>query len=210
MDLRLHHNSAMIVVGPSQSGKTVFVDRLLHYRQSLFDQIPQRVRWYYGVFQPSHSVLKDKGYEMIPGLADLSVRDIRANDVIVLDDLMQEAGKSNAVTELFTRIAHHKHCMVILLTQNLFQKSKDARTQSLNAHYLVLMKNPRDKYQIVMLGRQILPGKPGFLSTIFQEATVKPYSYLFVDLHQSTPEQARCRDRIFPDEWPMRSYVPKV
>ena len=44
---------------------------------------------------------------------------------------------------------------VIFLTQNLFHKNKHMRTISLNAHYLVLFKNPRDVEQFTTLARQM-------------------------------------------------------
>ena len=40
-----------------------------------------------------------------------------------------------------------------LLVQNLFPKNKETRTISLNAHYMVVFKNPRDKSQISHLTR---------------------------------------------------------
>jgi len=45
---------------------------------------------------------------------------------------------------MFTKISHHRNVSVVYLTQNVFDKNKYARTISLNAHYLVLIKNPRD------------------------------------------------------------------
>ena len=74
----------------------------------------------------------------------------------------------------------------------------------LNAHYIVLSKNPTDATQVVTLGRQMYPGKSKFLIEAFKDATQKPYGYLFLDMKPETEEIYRVRTNIFPDE---RQYV---
>ena len=46
------------------------------------------------------------------------------------------------VANLFTKGSHHRNVSVVFLAQNLLPKNKCARTMSLNAHYIVLFKNP--------------------------------------------------------------------
>ena len=41
--------------------------------------------------------------------------------------------------------SHHRNLSVIYTVQNLFHQGKGNRSKSLNSHYLVLYKNPRDK-----------------------------------------------------------------
>ena len=58
-DFRLFNDRTMCVAGPSQSGKTTFLKKLLLYRNELFKQSIQRVLWCYGIEQPSlHSELQ--------------------------------------------------------------------------------------------------------------------------------------------------------
>jgi hypothetical protein len=50
---------------------------------------------------------------------------------------------------LSTRIAglghpHHRNISVMYIVQNLFHRGKHHRTIGLNAHYMVVFKNPRD------------------------------------------------------------------
>ena len=54
---------------------------------------------------------------------------------------------------------------VICIVQNLFHQGKGNRSISLNSHYLVLFKNPRDKLQILTLAKQMYPGQTDFLTT---------------------------------------------
>ena len=107
---------------------------------------------------------------------------------------------------MFTRAAHHKPCFIIFIMQNLFPPGKDARTRSLNTHYYAILKNPRDKSQIEFLARQILPRQPKTLIDIFEAATEKPHSYLFLDLTQECPEEYRFRSNLFVK--PMIIYRP--
>ena len=67
---------------------------------------------------------------------------------------------------------------------------------SLNAHYLVIFKNPRDANQLATLARQMYPGNSKFLIEAFGDATRKPYGYLLIDLKPDTED----RIRIFSDE----------
>ena len=192
----------MMVVGPSQSGKTTFVLSLIHERKALFDQSPNRIVWCCAMKQAAP---QNRGFVIIEGLPQLT--DIRAYDLVVLDDLMMESSKSEDVTALFTRAVHHLPCFLIFLTQNLFLQSKEARTRHLNTHYLVLFKNPRDASAISHLARQMYPGEPKFLPAAYANATKDPHSYLFIDLRQETPDIMRLRTHILPHEWPTFTYV---
>ena len=70
----------------------------------------------------------------------------------------------------------------------------------MNSHYLVVFKNPRDKSQIINLGKQIYPGMSKFVNEAFISATQTPNSYILFDLRQETSEDLRLRTNIFPGE----------
>jgi len=78
------------------------------------------------------------------------------------------------------------------MTQNVFDENKFARTISLNAHYLILFKNPGDANQFAVLSRQMYPDSWGFAVQAYRDATSSPFSYLLVDL-QTDLEDKRCR-----------------
>ena len=86
------------------------------------------------------------------------------------------------------------------LTQNLFPPGKQSRTISLNSHYMIVFKNPRDSLGISTLARQMYPNNTKYLLESFQDATKKPYGYLLLDLHQLTTENMRLRTNILPGE----------
>ena len=113
---------------------------------------------------------------------------------------MCQCSNDQRVSDLFTRGSHHRGLTVMYLTQNLFPPGKLSRTISLNSHYMIVFKNPRDSQGISTLGRQMYPHNTNFLLQSFQDATKKPYGYLLLDLHQLTPENMRLRTTILPGE----------
>ena len=203
MDFRLKCNRTLCIVGPSHSGKTQLTLKLLDHRQQLFDCPPQRVVWCYGIYQSElHRELIRRGYETRSEIIPTS--EIRPYDIIVLDDLIQESKNSQDVTAMFTKAAHHKPCFIIFIMQNLFPSGKEARTRSLNTHYYIIFKNPRDKSQVEYLARQILPRKSKALIDVFEAATNQPHQYLFLDFTQECPDAYRFRSHLF--EKPMIIY----
>lgn len=195
MDFRLKSDRVMCVSGPSQSGKTQFVLRLLELKNEIFEEPLDKVLWCYGI---KNMVLEEyllrKNYKTLRGLP--KEQDIEANSICVLDDLLSESETSKEVTNMVTRAAHHKPCFVIFISQNLFPSGKEARTRSLNTHYYVIFKNPRDKLQFEILARQVSPSHSKDLIAVYEDATRNPHGYLFIDFTQECPEELRYRTNI--------------
>ena len=95
---------------------------------------------------------------------------------------MIDAGGDKRIVNLFTRCSHHRNLSVIYIVQNLFHQGKGSRSISLNSHYLVLFKNPRDKLQIVTLAKQTYPGQTHSFIQRYEEAVQRPFGCLLVDL----------------------------
>ena len=93
--------------------------------------------------------------------------------LLVLDDLMSECSKDQRVSDLFTRGSHHKGISVLYLTQNLFPPGKLSRTISLNSHYFIIFKNPRDSLGDCYVSQTNVPQSNavphGFFSRCYQE-----------------------------------------
>ena len=96
--------------------------------------------------------------------------------------------------------SHFRHGLDPRLTQNLFPPGKLSRTISLNSHYIIVFKNPRDSLGIATLAKQMFPGRTQYLMDSFHDATKKPFSYLLIDCHPQTPENIRLRTSILPGE----------
>ena len=84
--------------------------------------------------------------------------DVNKQNLIVFDDQMIDASKDKRIVNLFTRGSHHRNLSEIYVAQNLSHQGKGRRSISLNGHYLLLFKNPRDKLQNLTLAKQMYPG----------------------------------------------------
>jgi hypothetical protein len=161
-----------------------------------------RVLWAYGLYQPFMNISFSNNViiKYCEGLPSESLLNEFKPNVLIIDDLLNEFDKNKKLENIFIKKSHHHNISVIFAVQNLFHKS--LRTISLNCHYIVLMKNPREASQVSNLAKQIFPGNTKFMTEAFKDATVKPYGYLMIDLTPDTPEEIRLRTRIFPDESP--------
>ena len=174
----------------------MFTLRLIENAKEMIAPVPEKIIWCYGVYQ---DIFADySNIEFHEGVPALSLFDGKQRTLLVLDDLMDQV--SDSVSQIFTKISHHKNLSVLYLTQNLFYKNKHSRTISLNSHFLVLFKNRRDITQVANLARQMYPGKSAFLVEAFADASAGPYGYLLVDLRPQTAEEIRLRTNIFPGE----------
>ena len=203
----LQHPFTCIVAGCTQSGKTVWVKSLLEKAQKTISPPPQRIIWCYGQWQPSYFDMMRTmpGIEFNQGIPEdidnADYLDVSQRNLIVLDDLMAQSGKDNKrISDLFTKGSHHRNLSIIYIVQNIFHQGKEMRNISLNAHYIVLFKSPRDKQQISMLARQINPGKVQEFMRSYEDATSRPHGYLMLDLKPTTSDQDRLKTNILPGE----------
>ena len=130
-DFKFNHMFSMLVVGPSQCGKTYFVEQLLTNNCVKYpSKKPRRIYWFYNQWQPRcaslQSTLGDE-IQFTQGLPTLSedLREINPqfNNVMVFDDLMSQATESPVLSKLFTQ-GRHCNASIILLPQNIFPKGK--------------------------------------------------------------------------------------
>lgn len=201
--------SSMTVVGPTGSGKTRWVNRLLHHLDMMYGtEPPQKIMWCYGVYQSLYDEM-DKTiphFELHPGLpTQTEVEEFANGDhcLIIIDDLMHQVVESKETQLLFTQGCHHRRLSVIYLSQNIFQQGKSARTIALNSWYTVLFKNVRGTSQIMTLGRQLFPGKANALLEAYQDATNDVFGYLVLDLTPMGQDKYRMRTKVFPRENPI-------
>ena len=205
MDIRFVLGNSLIICGPPQAGKTVWVSRLLQHRDLLFKEKVNKIYWFYGTWQKSYEDLKTRIPEIkfcdeIPESLENS---LETKSIVVFDDLVKETENSANVTALFTKHVHHRELFLVYITQNFYHQSREARIRHLNAHYIVFFKNPRDKTQPSILARQIFPGRSRKqFAIMFEKVTERPHGYLLIDLRQETPSEIRLRTNIFPEEYP--------
>lgn len=178
----------------------------------MFSPPINNIIWLYGMEQPLHKELSQSisNIRFVSGLDEnlLESTDSSFNNMVVIDDLMGEAGKSKLLGDIFTKGCHHKNLSAIYIVQNLFDKGSKHRECSLNSDYMVLFKVPRDKTQIRTLNSQMFPGKTDFLSQALDDACkLQEHGYIVLDLHTDTPDEYRVRTLVLPGE-EARVYKP--
>jgi hypothetical protein len=206
MDIRFQAPFTAIIAGNTSCGKTTFLKKFLASRDKLVNVMFSKIVWCYGVYQeefmhfPSYITF----HEGIPDFEEMST--CGKHILVILDDVMDKIDEN--VTLLFCKYSHHKLISVFLCLQNLFFKNPQIRTLSLNSHYIIVFKNPRDKSQIIHLAKQMYPGDVGFLKDAYTQATRDAYGYLLIDLRQTSPEAIRLRTGILPHETSV-AFIPK-
>ena len=137
----------MMVAGPSRSGKTQWVVRLLKERHKRIEPPVDGVLFCYAHWQDKYGELK----RVVPtthfheGLLSTETMNSLRNGIIVLDDLMEQAVKDPNIMSVFTEGSHHKNISILFLMQNMYQKGAHTRTMSMNTQYMVLFKNALDQ-----------------------------------------------------------------
>ena len=209
---------SLLVSGPTSSGKTYWVYKFLTELRSLVrdeTKLPKKVLFCYSVDQELYRQMKESVeniifYEGLPSLEVIYEVSDGEPLLVVLDDLIQKIVDNSDMLLLFTQGSHHKNISVIFMTQNLYHTGKNARTIALNVKYLVLFANPRDTLQIKYLGRQLFSYNSNRLYEAYMDSiSTRKWGYLLVDLNHDTPDWARLRTNILPNEvGPVIVYQP--
>ena len=208
MILKWIHPFTAIVAGPSGSGKSHFVTQFITHLRQMCDTEFENIFWHHAATTTPAALVSDNGDKIRfqIGLPDIDQFDGTTPNLIIIDDMMRES--NDAVVDLFTKGSHHRNLSVFFITQNLFHQGRGQRDISLNAHYIVCFKNPRDRAQIKFLARQVSPNQPRFIEDAYTDATRTAHGYLLLDLKQTTPDDLRVRTCIFPSDKQNYVYQP--
>ena len=110
----LRNPFTMLIAGPTGSGKTELVKRLIQQSDTISEPKPERIIYFYGEYQNKFNELYN--VELIRGLPDnvLMKIDNDKRTWIIIDDLMHESSSSKTVSELFTKGSHHRNVSMFL------------------------------------------------------------------------------------------------
>jgi GTPase SAR1 family protein len=92
MDVRLKHAFTCTVAGPTSSGKTWFVFRLIKHSESMITAPPEKIIYCYGEFQPSFAEFPTVKFQ--EGLPNVDRFDGRQRVLLIIDDLMNEVDQN--------------------------------------------------------------------------------------------------------------------
>ena len=137
-----------MVVGPTQSGKTYFVQQILENNRIVYEEQKSiGIFWYYNQWQECYEKLKKslgKSIRFERGVheltEDLSEINARYNNTIILDDLMAEATDSPVVSRLFTQGRHRNAycCKTCFRRGNIIQISAKMPSTWLSSEVLAI------------------------------------------------------------------------
>ena len=197
-ETRLRTPFGAIVCGPTMSGKSEFIFRLIKEKDSMIDNPPTRIVYCYGQHQPKFDELERECLvEFYHGLEQVldfeNFFNPKVSTLLIIDDLSQSVANDRRCSKLFTQGIHHKNVSVILILQNLYTQGKFMRDIQLNTQYFILYKNCRDTQQIETMARQSGLKE---LPLAYRQVTDAPYTPLLIDMKPDTPDYLRLRKGI--------------
>ena len=201
MDLRFKAPFTACLSAGTKCGKTVWAQKFIKHASTLIHPPPEKIYWAYGEWQDCYNQFPPD-IVLIEGIPDLDVfkSDKATPKLLICDDLMQSYGNKNKaeLCQLFCQGSHHWNLSILHIVQNLF--FNNLRNARINSHYIILLKNPSDRLQLLNLARQIFPGKQKGMVEAFDDACAERFGYLLLDLEPSTSDDMRLRTKIFPDD----------
>ena len=202
-NIQFCENFTMMVCGPSDSGKTIFITQVITNRERICSHPPDRIVVVYcnaesNLTQFAHVKINvhelDKNEHYGPEYLERYFIDIATgkketdapHSLVVFDDCQMKPNLVKAISALFNGNARHKNMSLIYVGQKLFD-GPDQNRISTNAKYLVLFKNSRFKNECTTLNRQIHPGHPGILAAMLE--SLNPHDHLLINF------EPRLRDK---------------
>lgn len=211
-DFRIITPFSMIISGPSQSGKSELILKLVKYREKIFSTKFNRIIYCFPSSLATNSLryLQNMRNEFsaleifygLPDLVKLNLQQNRLPCLLIIDDLMTEFLNSEEMTHLITKKVHHLNVSVCTTLQNYFAPSKYGKTIIRNSQLKFIISNPAEKVELSKISQQ-LSSDANFLNDCFQ--TLEKYyptvysHYILHDGHfQSKLKSSRFRSNIFP------------
>jgi hypothetical protein len=204
------------VYGPSNSGKSVYVSKLLKHSAYIFEEDYEGCLYCYSVSQPLFEEMNQQipNIEFHEGLPSLEkIKDFTRNkkhSLLILDDLQGPLNSSDLTESLFTAYRHHLRCSIIYICHNLYRQGKHQRTMTINTQLFTFFESVLNNGSLIHLAKQIFPKNPNTLLDAYQSAVSEKWGYLIVDAHpDNCHKETRLRTHIFPGEDTIL-YVKKV
>ena len=111
--------TSIAISGSTCSGKTFWLYRLLHSKDDMFENPPEKVLYCYGIYQPLYEKMEKElpfitFQQGLPSTSDLeALAHDKTCNLVCLDDLMESVTTSSEMENLFVKGMHHRHLSVI-------------------------------------------------------------------------------------------------
>lgn len=207
----LYHPLRLVIAGPSGSGKSWWILKLIKSRELLFDTKFNRILYCVPPKKSQvHLTIFDKIKEFF-NQAELIYGLPKPTDIIgdalpklvIIDDQMTQIFTSPFMEEVFIQHSHHSSCSLIFTTQNFFNSGK-TKTIIRQCNYKVIFNSPADQVILRHISCQLKPDQPNFLINVFQTLDqlfpADDYKYILIDGEpKSKMKKLRIRTHIFPN-----------
>ena len=111
MDVRFKTPANFYICGQSQSGKSYLVRSMLRHAEELFNPVPTKIIYCYGIYQKEFEQMLQSmpNLTLVEGFPEnlCEMTSGHDNSLVVLDDLMSQCSNDPRVSDLFTRDSHH-------------------------------------------------------------------------------------------------------
>ena len=133
-ELKIRCLARILCIGPSGSGKSQIIQKILSNRKLMLDTQPTRIIYFYDVLHPQiKQFAEDNGsiIELIQGFnPEVYLDNNPANPIfIVLDDLMNYKNVYQHMSDVFTKYSRHLSISCCFMTQNLYHKGDPSATR---------------------------------------------------------------------------------
>ena len=210
------HPSTTLLTGPSNSGKTQLLSKILKNKDNLFEGEKFQTILFYSHWQPIYKewltngliVHAHQGVPNTPEFKALCSYYTLANGVsVIFDDLGSQILKNLEFFEdLFVVLSHHMKIAVFLVLHNLYERG--LRKISLNSTRIILTNSSRDSSQIQFFARQSFPRSKNFLPSVYKYICEnQSYGYLVLDFSQNRSPYLKVTSNWFSHDSPIMAFV---
>ena len=180
-DTKFEKPFRVIVGGGSGCGKTTVVKKIVD--QNHFSTPFEKIIYIYPEYLLDSPIEFDQIVEYRSDISDITYySSLGKNTLIIIDDMMNECGKSDDIMKLFSVVARKRDLSIIFIVQNIYDNSKQFRNIRLNATGFLLFKfyasTDTNSRLLRDLGLKNIISKRQ-LADIFSS----PFAYIFVNIH---------------------------
>lgn len=201
------HPTQIMLGGPTKSGKTTLMQRLLENRATMFQPPIERVYWYYtmdnsvaGAKTMFPDVIFVKGTVTSKTTQDM---ELSRPTLLIMDDMQDMVLRTDTFTvlsNLFTRESHHSNLSVALLVQDFFIKRLNQIAAQ--CENVIAMLSGSSSQKLESLGRRMFStGGGAFLLWATQRIKAQSkWPYALMSQGAGVSECEKLRHFIFPGE----------
>jgi hypothetical protein len=197
-DVKLPYPFRLLLSGSSGVGKTFFAGKLVE-NFDLFESKPKSIVYCYPKFLKEKPVKWDKTVDVplrfsigLPNQTDID--DLEDHTCLVLDDLYDQALKSDAIDHLFRVTSGKRNISVMIMTQNAFSQGRFGRDIRNSCNLQALLRNCCDTMINIRASRALGLGEA--YKAAEEGTSHEKYPYIFIN---QSPKAYGSNYRVFTD-----------